>query len=98
MYEDVAVHLNSCARFWVRKEIPEALMAQDRWFQGEKVVEVDVGVGGRGGDLERIGAHKTSGRGEKEDQEDINFVQWAMQFETGRELLGAWRQHNKRRV
>jgi hypothetical protein len=98
MYEDVAVHLNSCARFWVRTEIPAALMAQDRWFQGEKVVEVDVDVGGRGRNSERIGAHKKAagmGEGKEEDQEDIHFVQWAMQFETGRELLGAWRQQNK---
>jgi hypothetical protein len=35
------------------------------------------------------------GEGKEKDQEDIHFVQWAMQFETGRELLGAWRQQNK---
>ena len=62
------------------------------------MVEVDVDVGGRGRNSERIGAHKKeAGMGEwkEKDQEDIHFVQWAMQFETGRELLGAWRQQNK---
>ena len=76
-YEDVAVHMNSCARFWIRTSLGSS------------------SKGSGGGGVKESEEEEGPAVEVREKEADIRFVQWAMQFEEGRELLARFRKEQK---
>jgi len=81
-YEAIGIHLNSCARFWIRtSKFPDDVSIQ----------HVENGDTMRDVEEERV--EDEEDKKDKNDEEDVNFIQWAMQYEEGRDLLSRWRTH-----
>jgi hypothetical protein len=85
MYEDVAIHFNSCARFWIRTSVPETSKAKvDRVAHLQKKPALNDNEIKDNDNLKM-----------KNLEMERSFVQYAMQFENGRKLLSAWRKLEK---
>ena len=105
-YESIAKHFNSCARFWIRTSVPKDPMKI--YVHGmstrididieeeEEIVEKEKGMVGTVQFIKGVllMEKKVVLNEEKEEKEleEISFVQYAMQFEEGRDLLARWRQ------
>ena len=101
-YESIAKHFNSCARFWIRTSVPKDAMKI--YVHGmsidieeeEEIVEKEKGMVGTVQFIKGVLLMEKEvvldEEKEEKELEEISFVQYAMQFEEGRDLLARWRQ------
>ena len=94
MYEDVGIHLNSCARFWVRTGLGKRGKAGDVLLLAEDVAQVDAAVRGDTSPRSEAGAAAAGTR--VVQGEEASFIQFAYIYTEGRELLAKWRQHQEK--